>query len=53
MAHHQPGVVQATLSQGNEGRPPARGTDGVLARQQRTTTAPAAATSKAAQPCAR
>ena len=53
MAHHQPGVVRAKLSHGNERRPPTRGSDGVLARQQRTTTAPAAATSKATQPCAR
>ena len=48
MAHHQPGVVLETISRRDEGRPPARGTDGVLARQERTTTAPAAITAKAA-----
>ena len=53
MAHHRPGVVGATKSPGNEGRPAARGTNDGFACRQRTAAASAPATSKAAQPCAR
>jgi len=53
MPHDEPGVVQVTLYRRDEGRPSGTGTDGVLARQDRTTTAAAAITAKAAQPCAR